>query len=101
MQILGYDVAPEGGKLIVNKDEAAQVRGSFDLVLEKGSLMAVVQELNRRGARRKSWRTKEGRWRDGKPWDIANLRRVLRDPLYVGMAKLGGQTFPGEHDGII
>jgi site-specific DNA recombinase len=101
MQILGYDVALEGGKLVVNKDEAAQVRAIFDLFLEKRSLMAVVQELNRRGARRKSWRTKEGRWREGKPWDIANLRRVLRDPLYAGMAKLGDQIFPGEHDGII
>jgi site-specific DNA recombinase len=26
---------------------------------------------------------------------------MLKDPLYTGMAKLGGQTFPGEHDGII
>jgi site-specific DNA recombinase len=101
MPPLGYDVAPEGGRLIVNKDEAPQVRAIFDLFLEKRSLMAVVQELNRRGARRKSWRTKEGRWREGKPWDIANLRRVLKDPLYAGMAKLAGQTFPGEHDGIV
>jgi site-specific DNA recombinase len=101
MQTLGYDVPPEGGKLVVNKAEAAQVLAIFDLFLEKRSLMAVVQELNRRGARRKSWRTKEGRWREGKPWDIANLRRVLRDPLYAGLSKLGHQTFAGEHEAII
>jgi site-specific DNA recombinase len=101
MQVLGYDVAPEGGRLVVNKDEAAQVRAIFDLYLEKRSLMAVVQELNCRGWRRKSWRTREGRWREGKRWDIANLRRVLRDPNYTGMARLADQVFPGEHEGIV
>jgi site-specific DNA recombinase len=101
MPPLGYDVAPEGGRLVVNKDEAAQVQAIFDLYLEKRSLMATVRELNRRGCRRKSWRTREGRWREGKPWDIANLRRMLKDPLYAGMAKLGGQTFPGEHDAVV
>ena len=101
MPPLGYDVAPEGGRLLVNKNEAAQVRAIFDLYLEKRSLMATAQEINRRGWRRKSWQTKEGRWREGKPWDIANLRRVLKDPLSVGLAKLGDQTFRGEHEGIV
>ena len=101
MPPLGYDVAPEGGRLLVNKDEAAQIRAIFDLYLEKRSLMATVQELNRRGWRRKSWKTKEGRWREGKPWDVANLRRVIRDPIYTGMAKLGDQTFSGEHEAIV
>jgi site-specific DNA recombinase len=101
MPPLGYDVAPEGGRLVVNKDEAPQVRAIFDLYLEKRSLLQVVRELRRRGWRRKSWKTRDGRWREGKPWDVANLRRVLKDPLFAGMAKLGGQTFRGEHDGII
>jgi site-specific DNA recombinase len=101
MQILGYDVAPEGGRLLVNKDEAVVVRAIFDLYLEKRSLMATVQELNRRGWCRKSWQTREGRWRQGNAWEVATLRRVLKDSLYAGMAKLGDQTFPGEHDGIV
>jgi site-specific DNA recombinase len=101
MPPLGYDVAPEGGRLVVNKDEAVVVRAIFDLYLEKRSLMATVQELNRRGWRRKSWLTREGRWRTGNGWEVANLRRVLKDPLYAGMAKLGDQTFPGEHDCIV
>jgi site-specific DNA recombinase len=101
MPPLGYDVAPEGGRLVVNKDEAEQVRAIFDLYIEKRSLIATVQELNRRGLRRKSWRTRGGHWREGKAWDIANLRRVLRDPVYIGAAKLGRETFPGEHDATI
>jgi site-specific DNA recombinase len=101
MPPLGYDVAPEGGRLVVSKDEAPLVRAIFDLYLEKRSLIATVQEANRRGWRRKSWQTRDGHCREGKRWEIATLRRLLRDPVYTGMAKLGGQTFPGEHDGII
>lgn len=101
MPPLGYDVAPEGGRLMVNKDEATQVRAIFDLYLEKRSLLQAVRELRHRGWRRKSWSTKNGRWREGKPWDVVTLRHALRDPIYAGMAKLHGQTFPGEHDGIV
>ncbi|MDP2623640.1 MAG: recombinase family protein, partial [Actinomycetota bacterium] len=101
MPPLGYDVAPEGGRLVVNKEEAEQVRAIFGLYAENPSLVTVSQELNRRGWRRKSWTTNEGRQREGKPWDAANLRRVLKDAIYIGKAKLGGEVFPGEHDGIV
>jgi site-specific DNA recombinase len=101
MPPLGYDVPPEGRRLVVNREEAEQVRTIFGLYAEDPSLVAVSQELNRRGWRRKSWTTKEGRRREGKPWDAANLRRVLKDPIYIGKAKLGGDVFPGEHDGIV
>src|SRR5256886_853649 len=47
--VLGYDVDPKGGRLLVNEDEAAQVRGLFALYLEKQSLVPVVEELDARG----------------------------------------------------
>jgi site-specific DNA recombinase len=31
MPVLGYDVAPQGGRLIVNRQEAEQVRNIFNL----------------------------------------------------------------------
>ncbi len=101
MPRLGYDVAPEGGRLVVNLEEAEQVRGIFGLYAENPSLVAVSQEVNRRGWRRKSWKTKKGEWRDGKPWDMANLRRMLTDPLYSGKMTLGTETFQGEHEAIV
>jgi site-specific DNA recombinase len=101
MRVLGYDPTPEGGRLVVNKEEANQVRAIFGLYAENPSLVEVSQELNRRGWRRKSWTTKEGHRREGKPWDAANLRRVLKDPIYIGKAKLGSEVFPGEHEGIV
>src|SRR5512145_933957 len=42
--ILGYDVAPQGGALAVNGEEAQRVRDIFALYLELGSLIPVVEE---------------------------------------------------------
>jgi len=98
---LGYDVAPEGGRLLVNKEEAEQVKAVFSLYAENPSLVSVSQELNRRGWRRKCWKTKKGRLHNSSPWDVANLRRMLIDPLYAGLMTLGAETFPGEHEAIV
>ena len=101
MPPLGYDVAPEGGRLTVNKTEAEMVKAIFELYAETPSLVKVADELNRRGWRRKSWTTKTGKRREGGKWDRVVLSRMLKDPLYVGEQKLGDETFPGEHKGIV
>ncbi len=99
--ILGYDTAPEGGRLVVNRDEAEQVRSIFAMYIENSSLTAVAQELNRRGWTTKSWVAKTGTPRGGGPWTKVTLRRLLTDPLNIGLQKLGDETFPGEHDAIV
>jgi len=101
MPPLGYDVAPEGGRLVIHPSEAQEVRAIFGLYIEHRSLMAVAAELNRRGWRRKSWTTKDGKARVGKAWDRVNLHRVLTDHLYTGRQKLGNETFKGEHPAIV
>jgi site-specific DNA recombinase len=101
MPPLGYDVAPEGGRLVVNKDEAVTVQTIFELYLELGSLLAVVRRLHRLGWRRKTWTTREGKLRVGRDWNNVDLYRVLTNPLYAGMQKLRGQTFKGEHAAIV
>src|SRR5438132_11055105 len=47
--ILGYNVDAKGGKLLRNEGEAVQVRAIFQLYLEFGGLLPVVEELARRG----------------------------------------------------
>src|SRR5581483_7424277 len=47
--ILGYDVDPNGLKLVVNEAEAVRVRAIFELYLQREGLIPVVQELQRRG----------------------------------------------------
>ncbi len=101
MPPLGYDVAPGGGKIVINKDEAPSVASIFGLYLEKRSLLAVVQELERRGERRKTWTTRDGKLRVGRPWNNVDVYRLLTNPLYGGMQKLRDETFKGEHQGIV
>jgi len=98
---LGYDVAPGGGKLVVNTMEVDQVRDIFDLYLEERSLLRCVELLNGRGWRTKAWTTKEGRQRQGSRWEKASLRKMLTNPVYLGKVSYRGVTYAGEHPGIV
>jgi len=46
--VLGYDVAPGGGRLIVNEEEAEQVRAIFALFEENRSTMLTLTEIHAR-----------------------------------------------------
>src|SRR5204862_4863402 len=50
--VLGYDVDPGGGRLIVNERESHRVRDTFALFIQHHSLSVVVAELARR-----QWKT--------------------------------------------
>jgi site-specific DNA recombinase len=67
--VLGYDVDPRGGRLIVNEGEAAQAREIFKLYAKHRSLAKVVAELHRRQWTTKSWATKKGLQRAGSVFD--------------------------------
>jgi site-specific DNA recombinase len=97
----GYDVIPGGGKLAINDGEAAQVRTIFELYLERRSLMQVVEELNGRGWRTKSWITGSGKRHDGARWEKAGLRKLLTSVTYLGKVSFGGTIYDGEHGGIV
>lgn len=99
--VLGYDVAPEGGRIVVNAAEADRVRDIFRLFVEQASLMDVMQELSRRAWTLKKWTTREGRVAGGGPFDRLSLRRLLTNYVYVGKVKFDGQVYDGEHEAII
>ncbi len=101
MPMLGYDISDHGGALVVNEDEAARVRAIFDLYLEHGSLIPVVQELNRRGWRMKEWTTRKGSVAGGQPFAKNRLYNLLTNMVYVGKVKYGGQIYEGEHEAIV
>lgn len=99
--VLGYDVAPEGGSLLVNGEEAARVREIYTLYLDLGSLIPLVEELDRRNWRMKSWTTREGRQAGGKPIVKNSLYNLLTNRVYLGKVEFGGQIYEGEHDRIV
>jgi site-specific DNA recombinase len=99
--MLGYDLSDKGAALVVNEDEAARVRAIFDLYLEHGSLIPVVQELNRRCWRMKEWTTRKGTRAGGQAFLKNRLYNLLTNMVYVGKIEFGGQVYDGEHKGIL
>src|SRR5262245_23103463 len=64
--LLGYDIDPNGFKLLVNDGEAIQVRAIFELYARHEALLPVVKDLDNRGWRTKHWTTRKGKLRGGK-----------------------------------
>ncbi|MBD3334313.1 MAG: recombinase family protein [Candidatus Eisenbacteria bacterium] len=101
MPVLGYDVDPAGGRLVVNEEEAARVRAIFDIYLEKESLLETVRELERRGWTTKRWTTKRGRKRGGATFEKGSLVRLVTNHVYTGQVCHRGTVYPGEHEAIV
>jgi site-specific DNA recombinase len=101
--VLGYDVdrSTVNPKLVVNAEEAVVVRRIFSLYLELGSLLPVSEELARRGWRGKSWKTKKGVVRGGRPFDRNSVYELLTNPIYVGKIRHKSELHAGEHPPLI
>jgi|SRR5579871_1881081 len=99
--LLGYDVDPRGGRLVMNDKEAQRVREIFALYRRDRSLAAVVAELAERGWMTKSWKSKRGIRHSGRPFTKASVRLLLTNPTYAGKVHYRGVTYPGEHPAII
>jgi site-specific DNA recombinase len=101
LPILGFDVDPQGYRLILNEDEAVQVRAIFQLYLEHEALLPVVQELERRGWVNKRWTTRAGQECGGQPFTKTSLQRLLTNVLYVGKVRYKEEIHDGEQPAII
>jgi len=99
--VLGYDVHPDGGRLVVNEEEAAQVRTLFQCYLTHLSLRRVVEDAQAHGWTTKSWTTREGRWHAGAPLNKSHIHHLLTNVLYIGQVKHHGTVYPGEQPAII
>jgi site-specific DNA recombinase len=99
--MLGYNIAPAGGKLLVNPEEAAQTRALFTLYLERESLLEVCEECDLRGWRTKEWTSAKGRVQGGKPYTKNDLQRLLRSVIYLGKVEYEGRIYEGEHEAIV
>jgi site-specific DNA recombinase len=99
--VLGYDVDPRGGRLLVNEDEAVMVREVFSIYLRERSLTRVIEEVERRGWRRKTWTKRDGVLREGSRFDKPSLLCLLRNPLFAGKVHHRGTLHDGAHPAIV
>ena len=99
--VLGYDVDPAGGRLIINEKETRRVRDIFALYLRLGSLSAVVAELAQLRWKTKSWKSQNGRAHPGRVFAKVSLRRLLTNAVYAGRVEHRGEIYAGEHKPII
>jgi DNA invertase Pin-like site-specific DNA recombinase len=99
--VLGYDVAAGGGKLVVNEEEARQVRAIFALYLEHRALLPVLSMIRQRQWTTKRWTTESGRLYPGRPFTSHDLSRLLTNMIYVGKVHFRGQIYQGEHPAIV
>jgi site-specific DNA recombinase len=99
--VLGYDLDPSGGRLKVNEEEAERVRAIFDLFERSGSIPLTLAEVQQRGWTLKSWKRRKGIFREGGPFTLLSLRRLLSNILYAGAVRHKGQAYPGQHGAIL
>jgi site-specific DNA recombinase len=101
MPMLGYDVDANGGRLLVNEDEAARVREIFELYLDRQSLITASAVLNERGWTTKRWTTRKGKDFGGKSFVKNNLFKLLTNRIYLGKITYKDEIHEGEHPAIV
>src|SRR4051812_23348211 len=99
MPVLGYDVDPRGGRLVVKDGEAARVGEIFRLYARSRSLATTVAELQRR-----EWTTKscsvassntEPAWRE--PCFVVRVWHQFERNATRRLEKLGDKVFDRVH----
>jgi site-specific DNA recombinase len=99
--VLGYDVDPKGGRLVVNPAEAEQVRQIYSMAAEASSLEALVGQIVARGCQTKAWTSKAGKPHLARAFSRMTLRLLLSNVLYKGVISHKGTIYPGEQERIV
>lgn len=99
--ILGFDVDPKGGRLLVNEAEAAHVRAIYEIYLDRESLIATIKDLDARGWTNKQWTNKKGRESGGSPFNKHSLYSLLTNVLYTGHLTYKDEIHDGEQPAIV
>lgn len=84
---IGYDYID--GELVVNEQEAAQVREVYSLYADGYSVTEITRRMEGR-------RTKHGDWSH-----TSTVGNVLDNPLYAGTVHFDGVRGPGKHTAIV
>ena len=84
---IGYDYVD--GQLVVNEEEAAQVRQVYELYAAGVSVSEITRRMD-------GYSTKHGGWHH-----TSTVGNVLDNPLYSGTVRFDGVAAPGVHEPIV
>jgi site-specific DNA recombinase len=99
--VLGYDIDPQGGRLVVNPAEAERVREIFAVCAGCTSLAAAQRDVNARGLVTKDWISKSGKHHRERSFTRSTLGALLRNILYIGEVSHKGVVYPGEQPAMV
>src|SRR3954447_10762675 len=99
--VLGYDVAPEGGRSVVNAVEAERVRDLFALCACSSSMREALREARARGWTAKQWTSRNGKTHGGQLLGMSTLRLLVTNVLYRGDITHKGVVYAGEHPALV
>lgn len=98
---LGYNVAKDSKKLVVNQEDAKLIREIFALYLKGNSLLKVAQIINEKGFRTKFATSKTGKTFGGIKFGITHIRSMITNVLYLGKVCYAGRIYDGQQEAII
>lgn len=96
---LGYEVLER--KLVVNQEEAEEVRHIMRRYLKLGTVPLLVEDLKRSGCSTKVQQRSSGPHRGGCIYRRGTLYHLLSNRIYRGMIVHKGEAYPGEHQAIV
>ncbi|WP_415106936.1 recombinase family protein [Hyphomonas sp.] len=96
---LGYDKADAG--LVINIEEAGNVRTLFNAYLELGNVRRLQAFANQHQMKTKTRITKLGITVEGHRFSRGRLYHLLSNPIYIGRIRHKEQVFDGLHDAIL
>lgn len=96
---LGYDAIDR--QLVVNAEEAKQVRYFFMRYLELGCVSSLKAELDQQGVVSKRRVSRQGNISGERPYSRGALYELLKNQVYIGETVHRGKTYPGAHEVII
>jgi site-specific DNA recombinase len=92
--VLGYDVAPEGGRLVVNAAEAERVQEIFALCAGSSSMTEALQAARARGWTAKHWTSRRGRVHGGRLLSMSTLRLLVTTFVSRGTLRIRTWCIP-------
>lgn len=91
----------ENRKLLIEPQEAGDIRMIFGRYLSLSSVPALVSELRGKGFVTRQRKLGSGRILGGVPLTNGPLAVILKNRIYLGEINHKGRSFPGEHEPII